>query len=51
VAAQGDGQVRDEDRYAACHLHDPRYRPDGPPAELSGAAADPIAADSAGSER
>jgi peptide/nickel transport system ATP-binding protein len=43
--------VSGHNRYAACHLHDPRHRPDGPPAELSGAAADPIGADSAGGER
>jgi peptide/nickel transport system ATP-binding protein len=51
AAAQQNGEVSDDDRYAACHLHDPRYRPDGPPAELTGPAADPIAADSAGGER
>ena len=50
-AAQRDGEVSDDYRYAACHLHDPRHRPDGPPAELSGAAADQVAADSAGGER
>jgi peptide/nickel transport system ATP-binding protein len=49
-AAQRNGEVSDDGRYAACHLHDPRYRPEGPPAELSGAAADPIAADRAGGE-
>jgi peptide/nickel transport system ATP-binding protein len=51
AAAQRNGKVSDDYRYAACHLHDPRLRPEGPPAELSGAAADPIAADSAGGER
>jgi peptide/nickel transport system ATP-binding protein len=51
AVAQPSGEVSDHYRYAACHLHDTRYRPNGPPAELSGAAADPIAVDSAGGER
>jgi peptide/nickel transport system ATP-binding protein len=51
AVAQRNGEATDNYRYAACHLQDPRYRPDGPSAELSGAAADPIAADSAGGDR
>ena len=59
VAARRGGA--EADRWTvACHLHDPDARPDGPPAELGGAAPgtatpvtadDAIGADSAGGER
>jgi peptide/nickel transport system ATP-binding protein len=51
AAAHRNGEVSHDYHYAACHLHDPRHRPDGPPPELSGAPAAPITADSAGGER
>ena len=59
VAARRDGAAADR-WTVACHLHDPDARPDGPPAELGGAAPgtatpvtadDAIGADSAGGER
>jgi peptide/nickel transport system ATP-binding protein len=59
VAARRGGA--EPDRWTvACHLHDPDGRPDGPPAELGGAAPgaatpvtadDAISADSGGGER
>jgi peptide/nickel transport system ATP-binding protein len=45
VAARSNGAADRGERYAACHLHDPVRKPDGPPAELSGTRADPATAD------
>jgi peptide/nickel transport system ATP-binding protein len=43
TASRSPDAASQQDRYVACHLHDARRRPDGPPAELSGIAISPPA--------
>jgi peptide/nickel transport system ATP-binding protein len=53
VGARAGGGVSPDGRSAACHLHNPDFRPEGPPAELTGAPAStdsPMTADSSGGE-